>query len=175
MLVDVGGQRGERRKWIHCFEDVTSIIFIASLADYNLILVEDQSENRLKESIALFKTILETELIKQRSIILFLNKRDIFEEKIRHFDLKDNFEDYEGKVRDKDEAKDFILNKFLERKRSVGINIDQLILFIYFFRTIIYSHLTNAVDQDNVKFVFSAVKQIIFNNCIQHILDQGLF
>ena len=46
-LVDVGGQRSERKKWIHCFEDVSSIIFIASLAEYNLLLVEDQSVNRL--------------------------------------------------------------------------------------------------------------------------------
>ena len=46
-LVDVGGQRSERRKWIHCFEDVSSIIFIASLAEYNLRLVEDSAVNRL--------------------------------------------------------------------------------------------------------------------------------
>ena len=46
-LVDVGGQRSERKKWIHCFEDVSSIIFIASLAEYNLQLVEDQTVNRL--------------------------------------------------------------------------------------------------------------------------------
>ena len=46
-LVDVGGQRSERRKWIHCFEDVSSIIFIASLAEYNLHLVEDYTVNRL--------------------------------------------------------------------------------------------------------------------------------
>jgi hypothetical protein len=30
-FVDVGGQRSERRKWIHCFEDVTCILFFASL------------------------------------------------------------------------------------------------------------------------------------------------
>ena len=46
-LVDVGGQRSERRKWIHCFEDVSSIIFIASLAEYNMRLVEDGAVNRL--------------------------------------------------------------------------------------------------------------------------------
>ena len=49
-LVDVGGQRSERKKWIHCFEDVSSIIFIASLAEYNLSLVEDVAVNRLGEN-----------------------------------------------------------------------------------------------------------------------------
>jgi len=29
-LVDVGGQRSERRKWLHCFDDVTSVIFFSS-------------------------------------------------------------------------------------------------------------------------------------------------
>uniref|UniRef100_A0A915JDB5 Uncharacterized protein n=1 Tax=Romanomermis culicivorax TaxID=13658 RepID=A0A915JDB5_ROMCU len=40
-IVDVGGQRSERRKWIHCFSDVDSLIFISSLSEYNLTLAED--------------------------------------------------------------------------------------------------------------------------------------
>jgi guanine nucleotide-binding protein subunit alpha len=40
-LFDVGGQRSERRKWIHCFENVNSIIFLASLAEYDQVLIED--------------------------------------------------------------------------------------------------------------------------------------
>ncbi|RYH19742.1 guanine nucleotide-binding protein subunit alpha [archaeon] len=34
-VVDVGGQRSERRKWIHCFDDVKAIIYLASLSGYN--------------------------------------------------------------------------------------------------------------------------------------------
>ena len=112
-LVDVGGQRSERRKWIHCFEDVSSMIFIASLAEYNLHLVEDSSVNRLEESIALFKLILKNEWLQQSSVILFLNKKDIFDEKIQYFDLADSFPDYHGKYCDSIEAKDFIVEKFL--------------------------------------------------------------
>ena len=40
-LVDVGGQRSERKKWIHCFEGVTSIIFCVALSEYDLVLSED--------------------------------------------------------------------------------------------------------------------------------------
>ena len=112
-LVDVGGQRSERRKWIHCFEDVSSLIFIASLAEYNLHLVEDSSVNRLEESIALFRTILKNPWLQQSSVILFLNKKDIFDEKIQYFDLADSFSDYHGKYCDSIEAKDFILDKFV--------------------------------------------------------------
>jgi hypothetical protein len=40
-IVDVGGQRGEIRKWIHCFENVTSVIFLASLCEYDQFLEEN--------------------------------------------------------------------------------------------------------------------------------------
>ena len=42
-LLDVGGQRTERRKWIHCFQDVTAIIFCAALSCYDLRLAEDDT------------------------------------------------------------------------------------------------------------------------------------
>ena len=42
-LVDVGGQRSERKKWIHCFEDVTAIVFCVALSAYDLTLAEDES------------------------------------------------------------------------------------------------------------------------------------
>jgi len=41
-MVDVGGQKSERRKWIHCFQDVTSILFLVSLSGYDQCLVEDR-------------------------------------------------------------------------------------------------------------------------------------
>ena len=76
-LIDVGGQRTERRKWIHCFEDVTagedqdqdylaadcfficSVLFIISLSDYNQTLFEDGTTNRMQESEKVFGTLLD--------------------------------------------------------------------------------------------------------------------
>jgi hypothetical protein len=46
VLVDVGGQRSERRKWIHCFQDVTSIVFLVNLSGYDQCLVEDKAAVR---------------------------------------------------------------------------------------------------------------------------------
>lgn len=51
-MVDVGGQRSERRKWIHCFENVTSIIFLVALSEYDQILFE--SDNEVSNRIAYF-------------------------------------------------------------------------------------------------------------------------
>jgi len=59
-LVDVGGQRSERRKWIHCFEDVTAIIFCVAISEYDLKLYEDNETNRMHESLQLFKELCST-------------------------------------------------------------------------------------------------------------------
>lgn len=56
-MFDVGGQRDERRKWIQCFNDVTAIIFVTACSSYNMVLREDPTQNRLKESHDLFKSI----------------------------------------------------------------------------------------------------------------------
>ncbi len=50
-MVDVGGQRNERKKWIHCFQDVTAIIFVVAVSEYDLKLEEDLVTNRMHESL----------------------------------------------------------------------------------------------------------------------------
>ncbi|KAF7261005.1 hypothetical protein EG68_01861 [Paragonimus skrjabini miyazakii] len=95
-IVDVGGQRSERRKWIHCFEHVTSIIFLVALNEYDQVLVENNNENRMEESLLLFRTIANYQCFQATSIILFLNKKDILEEKIYYSNLKDYFPEFTG-------------------------------------------------------------------------------
>lgn len=95
-MVDVGGQRSERRKWIHCFENVTSIMFLAALSEYDQVLVESDNENRMEESKALFRTIITYPWFQNSSVILFLNKKDLLEEKIMHSHLVDYFPEFDG-------------------------------------------------------------------------------
>ena len=113
-MVDVGGQRSERRKWIHCFENVTSIIFLVALSEYDQILFESDNEvrnttsdpeiiltstyfqNRMEESKALFKTIITYPWFQHSSVILFLNKKDLLEDKIMYSHLQDYFPEYDG-------------------------------------------------------------------------------
>jgi hypothetical protein len=53
-FLDVGGQRNERRKWIHCFEDVTAVMFVAAISEYDQMLYEDEKENRMHETLKVF-------------------------------------------------------------------------------------------------------------------------
>lgn len=146
-MVDVGGQRSERRKWIHCFENVTSIIFLVALSEYDQILFESDNENRMEESKALFRTIITYPWFQHSSVILFLNKKDLLEEKIIYSHIVDYFPEYDGPQRDAIAAREFILRMF------VDLNPDS--------DKIIYSHFTCATDTENIRFVFAAVKDTI--------------
>uniref|UniRef100_A0A8P0SE84 G protein subunit alpha o1 n=1 Tax=Canis lupus familiaris TaxID=9615 RepID=A0A8P0SE84_CANLF len=95
-LFDVGGQRSERKKWIHCFEDVTAIIFCVALSGYDQVLHEDETTNRMHESLKLFDSICNNKWFTDTSVILFLNKKDIFEEKIKKSPLTICFPEYTG-------------------------------------------------------------------------------
>ncbi len=95
-MVDVGGQRSERRKWIHCFESVTAVLFCVAISAYNQRLFEDHTVNRMHESLQLFGDISHGPWFKETPIILFLNKRDIFEEKIKVVPLTVCFPEFTG-------------------------------------------------------------------------------
>ncbi|XP_059150469.1 guanine nucleotide-binding protein G(i) subunit alpha isoform X2 [Physella acuta] len=157
-MFDVGGQRSERKKWIHCFEGVTAIIFIVAMSEYDLTLAEDQEMNRMMESMKLFDSICNNKWFTETSIILFLNKKDLFEEKIKKSPLTICFPEYTG-ANTYEEAAAYIQLQFenLNKKKDTKE---------------IYSHFTCATDTNNVQFVFDAVTDVIIKNNLK---DCGLF
>jgi len=154
-LVDVGGQRSERRKWLHCFQDVTAIIFCVSMSEYDQMLYEDISVRRTDESMKLFEEICNSKWFGEVDIILFLNKYDLFREKIQVSDMKQAFPDYDGGL-DLKKAREFLTNKYLSLNHNDSKKI--------------YYHVTTATSTENIKDVFSDVTNII----IQKSIDQSL-
>jgi len=151
-MYDVGGQRNERKKWIHCFDDVTAVIFVAALSEYDQVLFEDSSTNRTVEAVELFDEICNNRHFQKSSMILFLNKKDLFEEKIEHVHIGDQeaFKDFStlfGANDYYDKGVEYFLNKFL----TANSNSDRQI----------YNHVTCATDSRNVEVVFNACKDII--------------
>merc|ERR1711871_1938778 len=93
---DVGGQRNERRKWIHFFDDVTAVMYVAAISEYDQTLFEDQNTNRMLEALDLWSQVCELEVFEDSAMILFLNKKDLFLEKIAEFPIQNTpaFEDF---------------------------------------------------------------------------------
>ncbi|XP_064644208.1 guanine nucleotide-binding protein G(s) subunit alpha-like isoform X2 [Lineus longissimus] len=79
---DVGGQRGERRRWIQVFECVTAILFIVDSSSFDQTLREDESKNRLLESLEIFEQTWKNRFLRTVSCILFINKIDKLKEKV---------------------------------------------------------------------------------------------
>jgi len=91
LIIDVGGQRNERKKWIHSFEAVTAIIYVVGLNHYATVLFEDEHKNALHEAIDLFNEIRNSKWFKKTDIILFLNKKDLFIECLKKNTIKSLF------------------------------------------------------------------------------------
>ncbi|XP_041072519.1 guanine nucleotide binding protein (G protein) alpha v1 isoform X2 [Carcharodon carcharias] len=130
-LYDVGGQRTERRKWIGCFEDMRAVLFVAALSGYDMNLLEEPS------------------------VILFLNKIDLFQEKILHSGrhLRLYFAQFRGADCDVDSAARYIANQFLSLNRSPA--------------KLIYHHFTTATDTSNIQVVFQVVMDTIIKENLQ--------
>jgi len=157
-MFDVGGQRSERKKWIHCFEGVTAIIFCVSLSAYDLVLAEDEETNRMHESMKLFDSICNNKWFMDTSIILFLNKKDLFGDKIKNSQLTICFPEYTG-ANTYEEAGAYIQMQFENLNSRKG-------------EKEIYTHFTCATDTGNIQFVFDAVTDVIIKNNLK---DCGLF
>jgi len=150
-MFDVGGQRNERKKWIHCFENVTAVLYVAAISTYDQVLYEDEKTNRMVEALNLFDEICNSKWFRETAMILFLNKRDIFAEKIQKVSLSVCFPDYQG-----DDTYDAGIDFLMETFESKNKNPDKQI----------YTHVTCATDTDNISKVFNAVKDIIIRKSL---------
>ncbi|KAI3913469.1 hypothetical protein MKW98_003948 [Papaver atlanticum] len=167
-LFDVGGQRNERRKWIHLFEGVTAVIFCAAISEYDQTLFEDDNRNRMMETKELFDWVLKQPCFEKTSIMLFLNKFDIFEKKVLNVPLNacDWFKDYQPVSTGKQEiehAYEFVKKKFEELYfQSTGPNPVDRVFKIY---------RTTALDQKLVKKTFKLVDETLRR---RNLLEAGL-
>jgi GTPase SAR1 family protein len=149
-MIDVGGQRNERKKWIHCFEGVTAVLFVVDISAYDRVLYEDEKVNRLIESLNLFENICNSRWFRDTSIILFLNKSDIFKDKIKEVPLSVLFTDYTGGG-DFEAGTSYIEQEFTKRNH---------------FKKPVYCHVTCATNTQNVSIVFNGVKDIVVREAL---------
>jgi len=150
-MFDVGGQRGLRKRWISVFDNVTAVIFVAAISEYDQVIVEDEKTNRVIEALNLFEEIATSPYFKETSMILFLNKRDLFQEKVKVVKIKNYFEQYKGDNSYDDGCK-FFKELFESKNKGKG--------------KVTYTHITCATDEGNVKHTFESCKDIILRQTL---------
>ncbi|KAJ3425792.1 guanine nucleotide-binding protein subunit alpha [Anaeramoeba flamelloides] len=116
-VVDVGGQRSERRKWIHQFDNVTTLIYVVAVSEYNQKLYEKDGINRLDESLVLFTKTINNKFFKKKNCVILFNKYDLFSEKIKIQDLKVCFPKYKG-GKNVEKASKYIKNVFYKAGKN---------------------------------------------------------
>lgn len=146
---------------MHFFDDVKAILFVVNLAGYNMVLFEDEKQNRMKEELELFASIVRKPEFAQTPIFLFLNKKDLFEQKLRNVGLEVCFPDYTqgDSVAD---AMNFVANKFRECMPSTmpakpGANAASVASSTELFHVFM---IASRLKMD-VKFAFSELKRIL--------------
>ena len=152
------GQKAARRKWIHCFDNVTSVLFVIGMSEYDQVLAEDGKTNRMEDSLMLFGATVNGVYLRGKPFILFFNKHDLFEEKVKKKSIQCAFPAYRGDPRSVPEASQFIIDRFLEQDKW-GNSKE--------FKRPIYPHLVTATNTQLVKFIFTGVAEIILNDILR--------
>jgi hypothetical protein len=133
---DVSGLKHDRQKWYSYFDTVNSVIFVASLAAYDKNMIEETTVNQLVDSIVLFETVINNEILNQKNFLLLLNKKDFFSRKIKTIPINNFFPEYTGNPNNAHEAREFIKSKFIKQIRR-GTNCN--------------AHFTCCTDQVSMK------------------------
>lgn len=154
-MFDVGGQRSERKKWIHCFEDVTALLFLVAISGYDQFLTEDKDTNQMHEALMLFDSICNLEWFTKTSIILFLNKLDLFRQKLPDSPISRYFPDYKGTEDDVTQASNYFKKRFESLNRSVEKTV--------------YTHFTFATDTQHIRHIMNSVNDIILTHNLREL------
>jgi len=166
-MYDVGGQRNERKKWIHCFDLVTAVIFVAAISEYDQVLYEDSSMGRMDEAVLLFDEICNSKYFAETAMILYLNKSDLFREKLTRSPVRiaeggetDRYLDFKGPYITADTKPD---SPEFEKGYAAATEFFLKLFTNRNFRKSkeVYHHITCATDTSNIKVMFSATKDII--------------
>jgi len=157
-IFDVGGQKSERKKWFRYVDDVRAVVFVVSLACYNEVMYEDQTKNCMVDGLELFATTVNSNQFRNAPFILFLNKRDLFHEKVQRIPITKcpAFDDFDVDTKDPqkyEDAVEYIERKFRAQRED---NYDDLGRAKQ-----MYVHVTCAMDDQNIKNVFDDVTRLI--------------
>jgi guanine nucleotide-binding protein subunit alpha-12 len=175
-FIDVGGQRSQRQKWFQCFEgeSVNTILFFVSICEYDQTLIEDKTKNRVIEALEVFRYIVCHAAFRSHDVILFFNKNDILEEKIREgkkvTDYLPNM-GFQGDPLNLQHVQIFFRDLFYKAAQS-RMAPNKLENYSGRSDLGIYHHFTIAINTENIKMVFNDVKDMVLKENMEQLMLQ---
>lgn len=147
VVTDAGGQKSERTQWLHNFDDMSCVIYVASAASYDQMTEEDPSMSKLEEALNVFQSLVRSHWFGSKTFQLILNKIDILEEKCSRSSFSAVYPEFKGNNKNPQEILDFIERLFRQRfhPRVEGL----------------YVYRTCATDTKTMQFVVGAVSDMI--------------
>ncbi|EIN05274.1 G-alpha-domain-containing protein [Punctularia strigosozonata HHB-11173 SS5] len=157
ILYDVGGHRSSRAAWYPYFDDVDAIIFLAPISPFDEKLAEDRRVNRLEDSFLLWRQISSSKLLAKTQIILFLNKCDLLERKLKAgVRVKDHVPSFGDRPNDVTTVAKYFQHHFKEiAKASNPISRP------------FYVHLTSVIDTKGTAATLAVVEEGILRDHLQ--------
>lgn len=150
-VLTIGEQESERKKWLHLFENLTLIIFVVDLCLYDQKIEGQPDHNQLQETLVLFDAIVNSRWFRRTSIILLLNKSDLFKTRLRESPMSNHFPDYQGGD-NVDKAVRYISQRFNR------LNCAHLPLYMF---------LAASTDVSFLRFVFSTMSDTLLHNALK--------
>ncbi|TDL18823.1 G-alpha-domain-containing protein [Rickenella mellea] len=158
LVYDVGGARSCRAVWPAYFDDVNAIIFLAPVNCFDERLAEDRRVNRLEDSFNLWQTVCKNKLLAKTMLILFLNKCDLLDKKLKSgVKIKDSMPSYGGRPNDARKFTRYLRRKFVELSMQDSPEPRKIFL-----------HLTTLTDTESTAITLSEVQDGILKNQLLH-------
>ncbi|KAH7922781.1 guanine nucleotide-binding protein alpha-4 subunit [Leucogyrophana mollusca] len=151
-IYDVGGARNQRHAWAPYFEDVNAVIFLAPISAFDQVLAEDPTVNRLDDSMQLWKNLVSNKLLANVSIVLFLNKIDLLQAKLKSgVRLNQYMPQYGSRSNDYASVSEYFYNKFGAIHQEYTARADREFKI----------HLTSVTDTQRTAKIIQSVRDII--------------
>lgn len=158
-VVDLGGQRSERREWESALAKATNVLFVASLCEWDQKLREDFTQSRMRETLHIFEALVKDPASDGKGITVLLNKLDLFREKLKSPEKAKAFATFFAFGKGTPTAEsgvEHLRELFLKMARSTGR------------RTTV--HAITAVETDNIKIAWRDIRNQVIAEVVQAVM-----
>jgi guanine nucleotide-binding protein G(i) subunit alpha len=151
-VIDVNGSEEARKEWIQHFDNVTAVVFCASLNEYDQLIDGEDGKNRLQAAIELWKDLANSKNFGGATKILFLTKSDLMSLKLQRTSFRKFFPAFDGEIEEFSAILDWIRHRFEEQ--------------LFDRDAYVYTHLARGIDARNVEAIWNAMRDLILHQTI---------